>query len=282
MKARKNTGYTTFVYAVLICVAIIFILPVLWTLLNSLKIEKELNDAGGFMFWPKTWTLTNYVKALNPADVRYPIVSWFLTSVMVSSIHTVLAVIIFSMSAYAYAKLKFKGRNFIFLFMLFFASFPAIANIVPLYKIMTIFKWVNSPIALILPGLSGMFNIFLIRQFMYAIPDSLIEAAKIDGSSEARTFIYIIIPMCKPILVAVGLFSFTGIWNDFLWPSIIINDLSKLTLTAGLQLATSSLASHVPQLSSLAIISIAPIFILFLFTQKYFMNGVSLSAGIKE
>lgn len=186
------------------------------------------------------------------------------------------------MSAYAYAKMKFKGRDLIFFSMLFLSSFPAVVNIIPMYKLMLNFNWLNTPLALIVPGLAGMFNIFLIRQFLYGIPDSLLEAARIDGAKDFGIFFRIVIPLAKPILIAVGLFSFTGSWNDFLWPSIAINNLDRLPLTAGLQLAKGVYGVQVARMSTVAIVAIIPMIILYLFTQKYFINGISLTSGIKE
>lgn len=207
--------------------------------------------------------------------------NWFINSIVVSGSQTILAVIIFSMSAYAYAKMPFKGRNVIFLSLLFIASFPGITNIIPLYKLMFTFKWINGPLALIVPGLAGVFNIFLIRQFMYGIPDSLLESARIDGGGEWLLFTRIVLPLCKPILIAVGLFTFTGSWNDFLWPSIAINNIDRLTLTAGLQLARGVYGNKVAQTSAIATVAIIPMIILYFFMQKYFINGISLSSGVK-
>ena len=139
----------------------------------------------------------------------------------------------------------------------------------------------NKPIALIIPGLAGIYNIFLIRQFMMAIPDVILESARIDGANEFRIYRQIVLPSCKPILIAVGLFTFTGSWNDFLWPSIAINNLDRLTLTAGLQLAKGVYANKVPQMSAIATVAIVPMIVLYLFTQKYFVKGISLSSGVK-
>jgi len=141
--------------------------------------------------------------------------------------------------------------------------------------------WLNSPVALIVPGLSGVFNIFLIRQFMYGIPNDLMDSSKIDGAGELRVYAQIIMPLCKPILTVVGLFSFTGVWNDFLWPSIAINDITRLTLTPGLQLARGPFGAQIANMSSIALIAIVPMVVLFLCTQRYFVKGVSLSSGVK-
>lgn len=278
---RRRQRGTIVAFILLAVMAFIFIIPLFWILISSFKVEAEINQAGGFLFFPKTWTLDNFKEILNPNNRQTPVYNWFFNSIVVSGSQAVLAVIIFSMSAYAYAKMTFKGRDFIFLAMLFISSFPAITNIIPMYKLMFNLKWLNGPLALIVPGLAGVFNIFLMRQFMYDIPDSLLESARIDGANEWFIFTRVILPLCRPILVAVGLFSFTGSWNDFLWPSIAINNIDRLTLTAGLQLAKGAYGNRVALMSTIATIAIIPMIILYLFMQKYFINGISLSSGVK-
>ncbi len=276
----KSTVLTFIPFALLFVLAIIFVVPLIWVFLTSLKLDAEINQAGGFLVIPETWTLKNFFTLLDPLNKNIPIYTWLLNSFFVSGIHCILAITIYTMSAYAYAKMNFKGKNIIFLSMLFISSFPAVVNIIPLYKIMLTLGWLNTPLALIVPGLAGMFNIFLIRQFMYGIPSALLEAAKIDGANEARIFIQLIVPLSKPIIIAVALFTFTGNWNDFLWPSIAINNVDRLTLTAGLRILQGYV--HEPALIATgAVIAIIPMIILFLITQKYFVRGISISSGVK-
>ncbi len=275
----KTDGWIAF--GVLFILAVITLVPLIWIVISSFKLDSEINQAGGFMYLPNTWTLKNYKDILSFNNKQLPVYNWFLNSFVVSGSQTVLAVIIYSMSAYAYAKLRFKGKDVIFLGIMFLSSFPAITNVIPLYKIMHTFGWLNGHLALIVPGLAGVLNIFLIRQFMYAIPDVILESARIDGAAEWRIFSRIVIPSCKPILIAVGLFTFTGSWNDFLWPSIAINNIDRLTLTAGLQLAKGVYGNQVARMCTVATIAIIPMVILYLFTQKYFVKGISLSSGVK-
>lgn len=278
-KSNKKESWIAFF--ILCIVILITLVPLLWIFVSSFKVDTEINQAGGFMFLPNTWTLANYKEILSFGNKQLPVFNWFFNSIIVSGSQTVIAVIIYAMSAYAYGKLKFKGRDGIFLTIMFLSSFPAITNIIPLYKTMHMFGWLNDLIALIIPGLAGVLNIFLIRQFMYAIPDAILESARIDGANEWRVFTRIIIPNCKPILIAVGLFTFTGSWNDFLWPSIVINNIDKLTLTAGLQLAKGVYGNQVARMSTIATIAIIPMIVLYIFTQKYFVKGISIDSGVK-
>lgn len=281
--AYSNTKKERWIaFIILLIFAVITLIPLAWILISSFKMDVEIQQAGGFLLFPKTWTLDNFKELLSFSNKQLPIYKWFLNSLIVSGSQTIIAVVIYSMSAYAYAKLKFKGRDTIFLGIMFLSSFPAITNIIPLYKIMHVFGWLNGPLALIVPGLAGVMNIFLIRQFMYGIPDVILESARIDGAGEWRTFAKIVIPSCKPILIVVGLFTFTGSWNDFLWPSIAINNIDNLTLTAGLQLAKGVYGTiQVARMCTVATIAIIPMVILYLFTQKYFVKGISLSSGVK-
>ena len=276
---ERNTKIISF--TLLFIFAVVTLIPMLWIFISSFKVESEVIQAGGFLFFPKTWTFDNFKEILAFGNKQLPVYNWFLNSLIVSGSQTILAVFIFSLSAFAYAKLQFKGRDIIFIGMMFLSSFPAITNIIPMYKMMHQFHWLNHLIALIVPGLAGVYNIFLIRQFMVGIPDSLLESARIDGASEFYIYRHIMVPCCKPILIAVGLFTFTGSWNDFLWPSIAINNLDRLTLTAGLQLAKGVYANKIAQTSAIATIAIVPMIVLYMFTQKYFVKGINISSGVK-
>ncbi|WP_035797576.1 carbohydrate ABC transporter permease [Butyrivibrio sp. MB2005] len=281
MGRTREKRVKIFAFICLLLVAIVMLVPMLWIFISSFKVESEVIQAGGFLFFPKTWTLQNFREILDFGNKQLPVYNWFVNSFVVSGLHTILAVILYSLSAYAYAKLKFKGRDFIFISMMFLSSFPAITNIIPMYKIMHNLHWLNHLVSLIIPGLAGVYNIFLIRQFIIGIPDSLLESARIDGANEFFIYRHIIVPCCKPILIAVGLFTFTGSWNDFLWPSIAINNLDRLTLTAGLQLAKGVYGNKIAQMSAIATIAIVPMIILYMFTQKYFVKGINISSGVK-
>jgi multiple sugar transport system permease protein len=278
---KENQKIKTISFGFLLILSVLFLLPVLWVFISSFKNDAELNQAAGFMVLPKTWTLENFAHILDPRNVQTPVYRWFLNSAFVSITFSVLSIIIVSMSAYAFSKLNFPGKDTLFLVILFISSFPGIVNIVPLYRTMQIFHWINKPWSLIFPGLAGVFNIFLVKQFMQGIPDSLLEAAKIDGAGEIRIYGNIILPMVKPILTVIGIFSFTASWNDFLWPSIAINDIKNLTLTAGLQLARGTYETYVSKMSAISIIAIAPMIALYCCAEKLLVQGVSISAGVK-
>ncbi len=266
-------------FSFLFLLSVVWIIPVIWTMLTSFKLESEVQTVG-FKILPVQWVIVNYVDVLtNTASGS--IVRWFLNSLFISTVHTILVLIITSMSAYAYSRLKFKGKDFLFWLLMSAMMFPSVINLIPLYKIVSSFGWINNALAVIVPGLSGVFNIYLIKQFMMGIPKEYDESARVDGATEWVIYTKIILPLIRPILTVVALFSFTASWNDFLWPSIVFNDVDKMPITPALQLLQGAYDIQIAHLMAAAIISIIPTFLLYLFAQKYFLEGLSLSSGVK-
>ncbi|MDI9218519.1 MULTISPECIES: carbohydrate ABC transporter permease [Clostridium] len=279
LKKKKFNYRKIACFLLVLVLAIVWITPLVWSILTSFKSEVEVQTTG-FSLLPAKWVVENYIDVLSDTTVT-PIIKWFGNSLFVSVTHTILAVLISSMAAYAYSRLEFKGKNAIFGFLLMTMMFPSVVNLIPLYKIMDTLNWVNTLWALIFPGLGGVVNIFLIRQFMMGIPKEYDESARVDGASTWKIYTRIILPLCKPILIIVGLFSFTGSWNDFLWPTIIMNDTAKLTLTAGLRTLQVGFSIKVAHLMAVTVLAILPTLLLYLVAQKYFMEGLSLQSGVK-
>lgn len=277
MKKKSVSSFVAFVF--LLLMSTIWLVPLLYGVLTSFKSEMELMTAG-FKILPIEWVLTNYTELLVN-NTSTPLVRWFLNSMLIAISHTLLVLIVVSFSAFAYSRLHFRGKNVLFSFLLATMMFPSVVNLIPLYKIVGIFGWVNTPLAMIVPGAAGVFNIFLVKQFMDNIPKDFDEAAQIDGASEFTIFTRIILPLIKPVLLVVSLFSFTGSWNDFLWPSIVFNDIEKMPITSGLRLLQGMYQAQPTLLMAGALIAIIPTFLLYLFAQKYFLQSMSLSVGVK-
>lgn len=277
MKKRTISSFVAFIF--LLVMAAIWLVPLLYGVLTSFKSEMELMTAG-FKILPIEWVLTNYTELLVN-NTSTPLVKWFMNSMFISISHTLLVLIVVSFSAFAYSRLQFRGKNVLFSFLLATMMFPSVVNLIPLYKIVDIFGWVNTPLAMIVPGAAGVFNIFLVKQFMDNIPKDFDEAAQIDGANDLTIFMRIILPLIKPVLLVVALFSFTGSWNDFLWPSIVFNDIEKMPITSGLQLLQGMYQAQPTLLMAGALIAIIPTFLLYLFAQKYFLQSMSLSVGVK-
>lgn len=277
---RKNKLSSRIIaFTFLLILAIIWVVPLIWGIVTSFKSESEFSTIG-FKFLPINWVLTNYTELLvNNAST--PLFHWFANSMIIAVCNTLLVLVVVSLSAFAYDRLQFKGKNALFYFLLATMMFPSVVNIIPLYKIVDLFGWVNTKWAMIVPGAAGVFNIFLVRQFMSNIPISFDEAARMDGASDFTIFRKVILPLTKPVLYVVALFTFTGSWNDFLWPSIVFNDIDKMPITPGLQLLQGMYQAQPTLLMAGAFIAIVPTFILYLFAQKYFLQSMSLSAGVK-
>ncbi|ASZ07610.1 MULTISPECIES: carbohydrate ABC transporter permease [Enterococcus] len=276
---KKKSMSKLMAFCFLLVMGIVWMIPLLYGVLTSFKSEMELMTAG-FKLLPIEWVLTNYTELLvNNSST--PLVKWFFNSLFISVSHTLLVLVVVSFSAFAYSRLSFRGKNGLFSFLLATMMFPSVVNLIPLYKIVDILGWVNTPLAMIVPGAAGVFNIFLVKQFMDNIPKDFDEAAQIDGASEWTIFRRIILPLIKPVLLVVALFAFTGSWNDFLWPSIVFNDIEKMPITSGLQLLQGMYQAQPTLLMAGALVAIIPTFILYLFAQKYFLQSMSLSAGVK-
>lgn len=283
MKRRKlHIGRNQVIaFSFLIFMVVIWLIPLAFGFFTSFKSEQEIKNVG-FAMIPQEWTLINYVKALAN-KTSAPLVRWFINSLVYACTHTVLVLFIVSFTAFGYSRLQFRFRDTLFFLIFSISMFPDVVSLIPRYKIVDSLGWVDTIFACIIPGLGGVANIFLVRQFMLGIPREYDESAKIDGAGNLKVYWYVILPMVKPILTVVALFSFTGIWNDFLWPSIVFNNVNNMTITIGLELMKNLYGDYMylGQLMAGAIIALMPTFLLFLFAQKYFIQSMSLSSGVK-
>jgi len=222
-------------------------------------------------------TFSSYKSLFKKHDIG----KWFFNSVYISVIVTVGILLIDSMAGYVLAKKKFPGRNLIFWIIISTMMIPGQVTLVPLFIMVGNLNLMDTHWALILPDLSMVFGVFLMRQFMYSIPDELLEAAKMDGASEWRTFWTIVLPLAKPGLAALGIFTFMNVWNSFLWPIIVLNSAELYTLPVGLKtLQDANLASFKLLMSGAAVAAI-PMIVVFILFQRYFVKGLTLG-GVKE
>lgn len=269
-------------FIIITVLAAICIFPLLWILSTSFKTENEI-ITGGFHLLPKQFSFETYQSVLfdTAYSSQVPVFRWFFNSLLTAGIHTLFMLIISSLAAFAYARLEFKGRNILFYILLSTMMVPQAVIIAPLYSIMVKLHWVNTYYALIFPGLSNVLAVFLLRQFMMGIPKEYDEAAKIDGAGLLSIYFRIILPLIKPSLIVTGLFVFLSNWNDFLWPTIITNSVNMRTLPAGLRVMQGFLTTHYGKIAVASVISALPVFLIYLFAQKYLRKGLSLSAGVK-
>ncbi len=276
---RSHAGQVI-AFVFLLSLLVVWIMPLIWTILSSLKTSTEAKQFLRLRnIIPITWTLENYLYVFSTATT--PIFGWMLNSVIVAVSQVVLVLFASSTSAFAYERLHFRGKEAIFWAVFGLSMFPSVVSLVPLFQIMNALKWLDKLPSVIFPGVTGVFNIFLIRNFLKAVPKELDEAASIDGAGAWQQYFRIILPSIRPVLTVVALFAFTGAWNDFVWPSIALTNPKNLTLTPGLRLLQVSEARRIVRQLAGGVIGMIPTFLIYLFAQKHFLTGLNLSAGIK-
>ena len=185
------------------------------------------------------------------------------------------------MAGYAFAKYRFRGRDPLFKLLIASMVIPPQVTMLPLFLLLNKMGLINTYMGVIIPGMAGIFGIFLIRQFAMSIPDSLIEAARIDGATDFRIYRSIILPLCKPILITLAIFTFMGTWNDFLWPLIVMTDDSMYTLPVAIANLSLEHVQDTELMMAGSVMTVAPVLVLFAAVQKYYMSGI-MAGGLKE
>ncbi len=268
-------------YILLTMIALVFMFPLIWMLVSSFKddagIFSDITGLKAFLPSFKAEVFFNYQEVLG----RIPLVKAMLNSLSYIVVVIVLGLIVNSMAGYAFARLDFPHKNLIFSMLLAIMVIPAQTVMLPQFSIIYKMGLSNSYLALILPAIASPMYIFLFRQNFLGIPESIEEAAKLDGASALRIFFQRIMPLAKPIYATVTILVFIALWNDFVWPVMVISDTGKQTI----QMALSSLFSISPVnygnvMAGLTIVTI-PVLIIFLSLQKYYVAGVA-STGAKN
>jgi multiple sugar transport system permease protein len=261
-------------YAVLIAGLLAVVGPFVWMLLSSLKPEGEIRQA---TWLPKTWTLEHYRDLFD----RWDFPTFFVNSTVVALLVTAGNLVFCSLLGYALAKLPFPGRRVVFLLVLGMLMVPNMVTFVPQFVLVSNLGLTNSYAGLALPFLATPFGVFLMRQFLLSIPDDLIEAARVDGAGEFRIFWRVVLPLCRPALATLGILTFLGSWNNFLWPLVAATTEDKYTLPVAL--ALYSVGQNRIQFGLLlagAVVLIVPALIVFLVLQRHFQRGIA-TTGLK-
>ncbi|MFC4639122.1 carbohydrate ABC transporter permease [Deinococcus hohokamensis] len=263
----------------LLCVlAVLFLAPLYWMISTSLKPEADA-IASPVQWWPHRPTLDNYREVLTSPDGN--IMRWTWNSLLVAVTFTVGHVLLCALTAYPLARMQFRGRNAWFWFILSSLMIPGIVTLIPHYIMMLNFNWINSYHALIWPGISGVFGVFLLRQFFIAIPRELEEAARLDGANSLQILWRIILPLSVPSLVTLAVFSFMGSWNNFLWPLFTVTEVDKMTLPVGLTTFSQRYVTEYGKLMAATTLAAVPVLIAYLIAQRYLEAGLS-TTGLKE
>jgi multiple sugar transport system permease protein len=257
----------------LLLVAIVSLAPLAWMVSVSFMPAGEASGVPPPLL-PSAATLANY----HELFARTGIGRNFANSLFVSAAITVLSLLINTMAGYAFAKLRFAGRERIFQVLLAALVIPAQVAMLPLFLMMKGLGLVNNFGGVIVPALATVFGIFLVRQYARSIPDELLEAARIDGASELRIFFQIVLPMLKPVLVTLAIFTFMAAWNDFMWPLIVLTDQSNYTLPVALASLSREHIMDVEMMMAGAVVTVIPVLLLFLLLQRYYIQGLLLGS----
>ncbi len=264
-------------YTVMTFFGIASLLPFLWMISTSLKAREALYTIP-IRWIPKDPSLEAYKAIFTLGTVNF--MRALMNSFTVSILLTFIPLFTSAMAAFAFAKIEFKAKKLLFTAFLFTMMLPGTITMIPNFITLRNMGLLNTYTALVLPALSNAFAIFFMRQSFIAIHDSYLEAAIIDGASLYRVFWMVILPLAKPVLFTMGLFNFMGSWNGFLWPLIILSDRKKWTLQLGLSNLGSNFYNYQHYLMAGAVISIIPIVIVYLISQKYVEQGLA-SGGLK-
>lgn len=273
---KRNPVISGVIYAVLTVVVLIMLLPFFWVLFGSLKTQGEFFANPG-AWLPESFNTSNYVTLFDERGFG----TYLRNSAIIAVVTVISNVICASMAGYAAAKLKFPGKKLIIPFVVVAMTMPYVALFVSSFVIVVKMGLANTLIAIMMPMLVLPICVFIMHQFALTFPDELLEAGRLDGASEFRLFTRVFLPLSGPALATVAIFSFLQAWNTFLWPLIVAQSQSKFTLSVGL--AVASQASNTLDFGILlagAVVVLAPVLVLFLTLQRYFIQGIA-TTGLK-
>ncbi|OON97621.1 MAG: ABC transporter permease [Epulopiscium sp. Nele67-Bin005] len=274
MDKKTSLPMKIVVYAIMMGYAVVALFPFLWAFYTSLRPTRE---AYKLNFDLSNLSFSAYVDLI----VKNDITRWYFNSFVIAVSVTILGVLLSTMAGYALARIDFAGKNLIFMCILGVMMIPGQITMIPQYMLLNRFGFVNSYVGLIVPFVFNAFNIFMMRQFFMSFPASLEEAAELDGLSKIGTFFKIVLPLAKPALTTITIMSFMGSWNNFLMPNLLITSRDMYTLPVGMASLNSQYFSFPNQTMAGAMLLSAPMIVVFLIFQRYFIEGVT-SSGIKE
>lgn len=263
-------------YTALIFFSLLFLFPVFWIIVSSLKPGNEL-FVWPPSFFPKNPTLNNFRTAFQQGNFSLYIGN----SMFVAVTSTLLTVMVNVMSGYAFAKYDFKGSRVIFMFFIATLMIPLEVIMIPIFRVINVLGLYNTFAGVIIPPAATPTGVFIARQFFLTVPNELMESARIDGASESRIFTRIMLPLSKPIISVLAIFSFMWRWNDFMWPLLVLRDNQKFTLQLALQNFNGQYSVDWSSLLSMSVISMIPVLIIFLIFQRQFVEGM-VTTGLKD
>jgi ABC-type glycerol-3-phosphate transport system permease component len=259
---------------------IFFLVPFAWMVSASFKTTQEIFSYPPSLI-PKAFSLDNYQRLFG----TWPFPNWYGNSLVVAILTTVMVLFFSSLAGFAFAKYRFRGQSALFIVLLGSSMIPFPILLIPLFILVANIGWVNSLQALVIPFMAPAIGIFLMRQFMSYVPSELLDAARIDGASDFRTYWQIVLPLVLPGLATLGILTFLGSWNNYLWPLVVLRSSDAMTLPVGMAamltgVAAGSAPPYGPAMAASVLVSI-PIIVVFLFLQRYYIAGLTLG-GVKQ
>jgi multiple sugar transport system permease protein len=273
---KNNRTLKIIVYTLLIAYSLVTLAPFVWSVLTSFKTTAEI--AGGGTFFPETWSTDGYRTIL---DSQYP--TWVMNSLFVALITTIFNIFFNTMAGYALARINFKGRQLLFSFLLILIMVPSQVTMIPLYIVISDLGLVDSQWSIIFTTMINIGYIFMMRQFFINFPRDVEEAAEMDGLTRFGTFLRIVLPNAKAAVATQGVFVFMGVWNEFMKPLLFISSPDKYMLTQGLNALSKTFKNSTQWdvIMAGSLLSIIPIFILYIVLNKYFITENDQTAGVK-
>lgn len=272
----RRVTRTALLYLALAIGAVLTLLPLLWMVSASLMPAGEATALPPRL-WPSAVTFEHYTALFTRLNLARSLANSALLAVAV----TVISLLLNSMAGYAFAKFRFRGRDFVFRGLLAALVIPGQVAMLPLFLMLKELGCINTYWGVIIPGMASIFGIFLVRQYALSIPDSLLDAARIDGAGELRIYWSLVVPACRPILVSLAIFTFMGTWNDFLWPLIVLTDSDRYTLPVAVANLVGEHVQDTELMMAGAVLTVLPVVVLFMALQRYYIEGI-LSGGLKE
>lgn len=274
-QVRKRALQRGATHVFLMLVSLTMITPFVWMVLSSFKSDGEMMAIP--MRWlPSIWRTENYVTTFSMA----PWGRYLINTLVITGSSVLLQLLVASMAAYAFARLQFRLRNILFVIYLSTMMLPYQVTMVPSFIIIKNLGWIDNHLSLIIPNAFSVFGVFMLRQFFLSIPTELEEAARIDGCGHLRLYYEIIMKNSKPALATLTLFIFMGVWNEFLRPMLYLNKQELWTMSLGLSKFRGNYVSMWSNLMCGAVVTVIPVIVVFMFTQRYFIEGI-VASGIK-
>ncbi|GKX29283.1 sugar ABC transporter permease [Vallitalea longa] len=272
MKKNNSKIYDGIVHIILIFFAAVMLLPFIFMILSSFKTTAEITKIPP-AFFPENW---GYLKNFTDVLSKYNFGIFFKNSLYYAVVKTVIVIYVSSIVGYVLAKFKFRGNRVIFTMILATMMIPWPATLIPNYQMMVWFNWLGKDISILYSAFISGFGVFLMHQFALGIPDSFLEAARIDGASEMKIFHKIVMPMMLNAVGALAIFTFLWEWDNYLWPYLMLDEVAKYTIPVGLSMTQGQFVANYGPMFAGITIAVIPVVIVYLIFQKTFIQGIAL------